>query len=245
MSRNDRSHDVHDERDHPLDARRADVRSKGVRVDRLAADPGVVEARRHFGGLDLLATLAGLLATIGTLVLLGGLVGAAGSIGYELSGGREDPSVPALAAGLAVLLVAFFTGGWVAGRVARYDGGRNGFISALEFLVLAAALAGLGAWLGERYDVFSRLELPQWFSGDDLGTKAIISAIVGAAVALLAGWLGGTIGARYHRRADAVVTHTRDGGLHRSGVMQPGVAGQGQADLATSDPSGAASRPGR
>lgn len=115
--------------------------------------------------------------------------------------------------------------------MARYDGGRNGVTSAVLFLALAAGPAGLGAWLGERYDVFARPELPQWFSGDVLDAATIGSAIMGAVVALLAGWLGGTVGARYHRRADAIVTATRDGGVlsaERSvdeGRGEPGAAG--------------------
>ena len=232
---------------HPLGAQRPEVGSSGIRVDRAGGDVGVAEARRHFGGVDWLATLAGLLAAVGTLVLLGSLVGAAGSIGYQLNDGGEDPSIGALAAGAVVLLVSFFTGGWVAGRVARYDGGRNGFLTALWFLALAAALAGLGAWLGEKYNVFRDLNLPQWFSADDLGTKAVISGIVGALLALGAGWLGGKVGDRYHRRADSLVAHTRDGGIvAEPAAGQEAVGGRARTDLTSSGPqTGIAGRRGR
>lgn len=211
----------------------------GIDIRRARRDVGVVEARRRFGGLDGPATLAGLLAAVGALVLLSGLVGAAGSIGYRYGADGGDLSIGGFVAGIVVLLLAFFTGGWVAGRVARYDGGRNGVVTVLWFLLLGAGLAALGAWAGDEYNLFDRPDLPNWFSGDDLGTAAMVSAVVGAVLALLAGWLGGIVGARYHRRADAVVSATRDGGLAHPRTAAPGgVAGRGRADLASSGPVG-------
>jgi hypothetical protein len=213
----DDSHDgIHDGHAHRTGADAPDVRSKGIRASRVKNDVGVAEARRQFGGFDLMASIAGLLAALGTLVLLSGLVGAAGSVGYRYGASDEDLSIGGFVAGLVVLLLAFFTGGWVAGRVARYDGGRNGIMAVAWFLLLAAGLAALGAWLGDKYNLFSTMpDLPNWFSGDDLGTAAVASAAIGALVALVAGWLGGIVGARYHKRADALVTHTRDGGVVR------------------------------
>ena len=233
-----RTHHPDDELDHPEASRPTEGGDRGIRVGRVKDDPGVVEARRRFGGLDWLATLAGLLAAIGALVLLGGLVGAAGTIGYQLdqlNASGEDLSIGGLITGLVVLLLAFFIGGWVAGRVARYDGGRNGVMAVIWFLILGGLLSALGAFYGDRYDVFSRFELPQWFSADDAGTAAIISAIVGALVALVAGWLGGTVGARYHRRADALVTRTRDGGIVQEQVVnRPDTDARGRGRLTPS-----------
>lgn len=88
----------------------------------------------------------------------------------------------------------------MAGRVARYHGGVNGLLTALWFVLLAAVTGGLGAWLGEKYNVFANVRLPQWFSGDALGTAALVSGLVALAVMLGAGWLGGWLGGRYHRR---------------------------------------------
>lgn len=207
-----RTNRTHEDDTHRL-SHAPDVRSRGIRAGRVKDDMGVAEARRRFGGLDWLAAIAGLLAGIGTLVLLSGLVGAAGSIGYRYGASSEDLSIGGFVAGLVVLLLAFFTGGWVAGRVARYDGGRNGIMAVVLFLVLGAGLAALGAWFGDEYNLFSRPELPNFFSGQDLGLLAIATAAVAALVALVAGWLGGVVGARYHRRADALVTSARDGNV--------------------------------
>ena len=128
---------------------------------------------------------------------------------------ERDLSIGGLVAGLVVLLVSFGVAGWVAGRMARYDGVRNGVLTAVLFLVLAAAMSALGAWAGEEYDFFDEVQLPQWFT--ELGSgAAIASAIAGVVVMLVAAAIGGAIGARYHRRADALITHTRDGGIVRA-----------------------------
>jgi hypothetical protein len=193
------------------------VESEGIRVrETVAADVGVREARGRFGGLDLPATLVGMLAALAFLVLFGGIVGAAiGAIGYQagLSGNEEELSVGGLIGGLAALALAYLLGGWTAGRIARYDGPRNGLMTGVWTILLAAVLSGLGAWLGDEYDVLSRVDLPQWFSDDALTLGAIITGVIAVATMLVAGALGGAWGERYHRRADAAIALTRRGGL--------------------------------
>lgn len=190
--------------------------SDRARTRRLDGDVGVTEAHRRFGGIDIPATLAGMAAALGTAVLLAGLFAGAGSFGYQrgVTGG-DQLSIGGLIAGLATLLVAFLVGGWVAGRIARYDGGRNGVLTAVWFLLLAAVTSGLGAWLGDKYDVFSSVRLPQWFSSDARTGAALATGLVALLVMLLAGWLGGRWGERYHRRADAFIANTREGGVSR------------------------------
>ena len=199
-----------------IGSRPVQVTGDGVRTRRIDGDVGVTEAHRRFGGIDVPATLAGMVAALGTAVLVAGLLAGVGTVGYQkgLAGG-DDLSLGGLVAGMATLLVAFLVGGWVAGRIARYDGGRNGLLTAVWFLVLAAVTSGLGAWLGEKYDVLPSVRLPQWFSADARTGAALASGLVALLVTLLAGWLGGRWGERYHRRADALIVNTRDGGIVR------------------------------
>ena len=179
---------------------------KHVRDDDLTA---LDAAHRRFGGFDLLAALAGMLAALGLTVLLAGIAGAAGSVSYQRDTDVAGVSSEGLITGMAILLVAFFVGGWVAGRMARYDGILNGTLSALLFVVLAGALSAVGSWADSKYDFFNDVRLPHWFSGPDTAA-AMITAAVGIAVVLLAGALGGGAGTRYHRRADALIATTRD-----------------------------------
>ena len=209
----------HPDRNHDLQHRRPDHAGDGITISELHDDHGVREAREHFGGLDIPATLAGMLAALGATVLLAGLLGGAGTVGFQ-AGAVDETSTGGLSllgfgAGLVTLVVAFLLGGWVAGRMARYDGGRNGVMTAVWFLALTAVLGGLGAWAGDRFDLLSRFDLPQWFGAGDRTTLAVVSAIVAVAVTVLAGWIGGRIGSRYHDRADRLIVDTRPGGLTR------------------------------
>ncbi len=64
------------------------------------------------------------------------------------------------------------------------------------------------------------LELPQFFSREAATLGGIVSALVAIAGMLLGGFLGGKWGERYHRRADATILATREGGLRREPVTE-------------------------
>jgi hypothetical protein len=174
----------------------------------------IAAARERFGGIDLPASLVGMLTGLAMVVLLGGLVGAAvGAIGYQtgLRGDNvDDISTASLIGGLVVLFVSYVIGGWAAGRIARYDGARNGVMAAIWAIVLAGALSALAAWLGDTYDVFSNVDLPQWFNRDAVTTTAIVSGVAAIAAMLVGGGLGGLWGTRYHRRADQTLLDARE-----------------------------------
>lgn len=187
-------------------------RNPDARVD--VADTGIEAARSQFGGLDLAASLTGMLVAIAMILILGGLIAAAvGTIAFEggIAATDENITIGSLIAGLVTLFVAFLVGGWAAGRMARYDGGVNGLMTAVWFLILTAIFAGLGLWIGEQYNVFVDVEMPNWMAtwlGTEATTGAVIGGIVAVLVSLLGGLLGGSLGARYHRAADATIAAT-------------------------------------
>jgi hypothetical protein len=174
----------------------------------------IAAARDRFGGIDLPAGLVGMLTAIAVLVLLGGIVGAAiGAIGYQtgLSGDNvADISTESLIGGLVVLAIAYLVGGWTAGRIARYDGARNGLMTAVWTIVLAGALSALAAWFGSEYDVFANVQLPQWFDRDALTSTALASGLAAVATMLVAALLGGLWGTRYHRLADQTILDAQE-----------------------------------
>ena len=192
-------------------------RDEPAPVDPTDRHAGVAEARRRFGGIDIPATLVGMLTALALVVLLGGIVGAiVGGIGFQTGlEAKEELSIGGLIGGLITLAVAYFIGGWTAGRIARYDGGSNGLMTAVWAILLAALLALFGVWLGAEYNVLERLNVPQWFSSNAFTTGAIVSGIVAIIIMLVAGFLGGKRGERYHRRADAAIAATKEGGIVR------------------------------
>lgn len=193
-------------------------------------DAGIADVRRRFGGLDVPAELTGMLVALALLVIVGGIIAAAiGAFGYQagVEGLQEELSIAGLIGGLITLFIAFLIGGWAAGRIARYDGGKNGLMTAVWAIILAAILGGLGVWLGSEYDVFSNVGLPQFFRSDAFTVGAIVSGVGALVVMLLAGYFGGLWGERFHRRADAAIVSTSEGGIRGEGVQERTVSYRG------------------
>lgn len=173
---------------------------------------------------DIPATIAGALATLGTLVLLSSLLSAAvGTIGYQSDVDNRDLSVGGLIAGLVALFLACLVGGWVAGRIARHRGGLHGLVSPLWLLLLAGLLALLAAAFGDDLDeAVDRVGLPDWFSRDAMTTGAIITGLVALGLMLLGGWLGGKLAERHRDNSTVSVVETRRAVTERPGGIVRG-----------------------
>ncbi|HKZ19001.1 MAG TPA: hypothetical protein VJQ57_02715 [Acidimicrobiia bacterium] len=146
------------------------------------------------------------------LLFMGGLAAAgAGELPFQLDLIDQDGNISefeavgfAVAAG--VIFVSFLFGGWVAGRMARYDGALNGVAVALWMLVLVVLFTALGVYFGDQYNALNYLELPNWLTQIDMDertTTGIIAAIAGVVLVFLAAAIGGKLGEKYHARVDA------------------------------------------
>jgi hypothetical protein len=104
---------------------------------------------------------------------------------------------------LVILFLAYLAGGYVAGRMARFDGARQGVAVWFIGLLVVLALAVLGTVLGAQYNVLQQLNLPRIPIGEGTATTAGIIALVAVLlVTLLGAVLGGKLGERYHRKID-------------------------------------------
>jgi hypothetical protein len=184
----------------------------GVRDDRTHAGAAVVRERQRdeYGGFNLGAAFFGWLVAVGIAVLLTALLSATGAaIGLtQLSDGEAESNAEtiSLIGGIlliAVLAISYYAGGYVAGRMSRFDGGRQGLGVWLIGLLATVALAILGAIGGSEYNLFSQLNLPRIpIDEGSLAAGAAITLVLVLAATLIAALAGGKVGERYHRKVD-------------------------------------------
>jgi hypothetical protein len=170
-----------------------------------------LEARDKFGGTNLGAAFFGWIVAIGIAVLLTSIVGAVGAaVGFSGNLTQSDAQRQAGTIGigaaivlLVVLMVGYYAGGYVAGRMSRFDGGRQGLMVWLIGLVVTIVAIVLGAVFGTQYNILDRVSLPRIpVTPDQFGWGAVITGVAVLLLTLLAAVFGGTIGHRYHKRVD-------------------------------------------
>jgi MFS family permease len=104
---------------------------------------------------------------------------------------------------VAVLAIAYFFGGYVSGRMSRFDGGRQGLGTWAIGLVVTIVLAVAGWVFGSEYNVLEQLNLPRIpIDEGTLTTGAVIALVAVVVLTLLAAMGGGKAGERYHRKID-------------------------------------------
>ena len=195
-----------------------DVDDLDRRRDTMAAAHGTAlqAEREQFGGMKFGSAFFGWLSAMGMGVILTAILAAAGAaVGVTTGKSASQVSNQATqnvqsvgvigAIVLAVIVfLSYYAGGYVAGRMARFNGARQGVAVWLWALVVAILVAVAGAVAGSKYDVLSRLNgfprIP--VSQGTLSTAGIVALILVAATSLVGAILGGLAGMRYHRRVD-------------------------------------------
>lgn len=200
------------------DPHTGDDRAAPGAAGRVERDRETVVAREkeEYGGIKIGSAFFGWLTATGTAVLLTALAAAAGAVfGLNattdtqdaVSQATENAGTIGIVGGivlLVVLFVAYYCGGYVAGRMARFDGAKQGVAVWLWAVVIAILLALLGLVAGSQYNVLSELNaFPQIpVSGNDLTTGGVIALVAAAIVSLAGAVLGGLAGMRFHRKVD-------------------------------------------
>ena len=166
--------------------------------------------RDEFGGFNWGSAFFGWLVAIGLGALLTAILSAAGAAIGLTSGSESDARSNAETIGivggvllLVVSMIAYYAGGYVAGRMSRFDGARQGFAVWLIGLIVVVLLAAAGAILGAEYNVLRQLDLPRIPIDEGTATTTAVITLAAVLVATLVGaLLGGKLGTRYHRRVD-------------------------------------------
>jgi amino acid transporter len=194
-------------------------RRRGTRRDEGGAETGTAgghrdvraRQREEFGGLNWGAAFFGWLVAVGMAAVLIGIVAAAGAAiglteevtGSDTPGSAEEIGLVGGILLLLVLTISYYCGGYVSGRMSRFDGGRQGIGVWVIGLLVTILLAVLGAIAGSEYNVLSRLDAPRIpVDEGSLTTGGIIALIAVVVVSIVAAVLGGKAGERYHTKID-------------------------------------------
>jgi hypothetical protein len=175
----------------------------------------VQREKDEYGGVKVGLAFFGWLTATGTAVMLTAFAVAAGTavsvatstdFRGAASHATHDPKIAGVIGVvlLIVLFVAYYCGGYVAGRMARFHGLRQGMAVWLWAVLIAAVVAVLAALAGSQYDMLSKLNrfprIP--VSPANLTTGGLIGLVVVAVGSLAGSLLGGQAGMIFHRKVD-------------------------------------------
>ena len=193
----------------------------GARTDPVVTDDTTTLDRREvvgrqkdaFGGMKFGSCFFGWLTASGTAVLLVALVtGVGAALGLSQNVDVTNPTTAqtqsiGFVGGivlLAIIFVSYLAGGYVAGRMARFNGLKQGLGVWLWAVIMAILVAAAGWLAGAQFDVLAQLNsfprIP--LNEGALTTAGVVAAICVVAASLVGALLGGLAGMRYHRRVD-------------------------------------------
>src|SRR5690554_1238308 len=173
--------------------------------------------QERFGGVKIGSAFFGWLTAMGTAVLLTALIAATGAaIGLgnrdleeatdAAAANAETVGIVGAIALIAIMLIAYYCGGYVAGRMARFNGAKQGVAVWVWAVVIAIVVAILAAIGGTNFNILANVNgfprIP--INEGDLTTASIITAVLVAVASLVGAILGGMAGMRFHRRVDRV-----------------------------------------
>lgn len=174
-------------------------------------EDAVAPHQETHGGIKFGSGFFGWVTATGMVVLFATLAGIAGlvaGLSHDVTLNDAEHSGPiVLAAAITVAVVVLFgylCGGYVAGRMARFDGGRQGVGVWLWAVAIALAVAAAALITDNRFGLLDRLKsLPRpavdhgtlLSGGIALSGAVLVASLIGAV-------LGGLAGMRFHRRVD-------------------------------------------
>jgi len=172
----------------------------------------IAREKERYGGVKWGSAFFGWLTATGTAVILTAVLAATGaavgvSTGTDTGDARNNAGTIGVVGAIAllfVLIVAYYCGGYVAGRMARFNGMKQGVAVWIWAIVIAALAAAAAAVLGSKFDILDKVggfpRLP--VGGGDVTTGAIIAVVIAVVAALVGAILGGLAGMRFHRNVD-------------------------------------------
>ena len=178
-----------------------------------AAEDREDRLRDMYGGVDWLASFLGFVFALVAGAIFAAIAGVVlGPLGFSLNltGALGAAVITGLVLLGVLIFLTYFFGGYVAGRLARFDGGRNGamllvwtILTGLLLLLAAGVFSGflpggaadaIGGVIDSASSAIGGLS--------QAGIVGIVVAVAALLLALIGGLLGGRLGSRYHAEID-------------------------------------------
>ncbi|MEA2451547.1 MAG: hypothetical protein QOG04_257 [Actinomycetota bacterium] len=164
----------------------------------------VIDAR---GGISGGAILTGVVVAFGAMFLLSALVGGVlTAIGVTATDVTTTAVQAGIGAGIVLVVaqfIAYFWGGYTAGRMSRGAGVANGMLVPFIAIIVAALVGAVVASLGATANLnlpFSTNRLP--LENDFVVDWGLTISIAALAAMFLGGAIGGALGARWHTKLE-------------------------------------------
>jgi hypothetical protein len=178
-----------------------------------AAEDREDRLRDMYGGVDWLASFLGFVFALvagAIFAAVAGVVLAPLGFSLNLTGTLGAAVITGLVLLGVLIFLTYFFGGYVAGRLARFDGGRNGamllvwtLLTGLLLLLAAGVFSGfLPGGASEALGGLVDATLSALGSLSQAGVVGIVVVAAALLLALLGGLLGGRLGSRYHAEID-------------------------------------------
>lgn len=178
----------------------------------LTRESKLAREKEAHGGVKFGSAFFGWLAATGMTVLLTAIAAAiTAAIGAATNTQSDQVVQNPQAAGiwgvvvlLVILFIAYYCGGYVAGRMARFDGAKQGFAVWIWAIIIAIIATIIGAIAGSQLGAVSNFNaVPQMNLDQGMLTTAGILTLIGLLLVTLGGAvLGGLAGMRFHRKVD-------------------------------------------
>lgn len=210
--RRDSGHDDQDTRGGVATVPREETTADERRYQREDVRDVRARQREEFGGINWGSAFFGWLVAVGMGAILLGLLSAAGAAfglgDVSEAEAEENAETIGIVGGILLILVlgvAYCCGGYVSGRMSRFDGARQGVAVWALGLAVTIVLAVAGALFGAEYNVLERLNLPRIpVEEGSLTAGAAVALAAVVLVTLVAAMGGGKAGERFHRKVDRV-----------------------------------------
>lgn len=200
----------------PLGQQQPETKGVGAHESRHDRRSVVSREKEKYGGIKIGSAFFGWLTATGATVLLLALAAAitaligttTGGVDQAASEAGSNPLMTGIAGAVVLLLVwflAYYCGGYVAGRMARFNGAKQG-VAVWVWAVLISIILFVGGLMAGSSIPGLPASLPQM---PELAVPAnmvlltrVVSLVAVAVVALIGAILGGLAGMRFHRRVD-------------------------------------------